>query len=171
MSTNHFLTFALTLFINLVVSNTISFAQDNDSGSSKKSTTKKEIEKNIAFAKTDSLINSRQFVFQAEFNQGSDMIFVVVDSSYGEVQAGNRNNLEGRITDYKVTKNEKSKSFSITIKMRGQMYTADVFLYIGTYGNGRATVKSEFPGYFAFDGNLFDFENCTIYEGKSHFVH
>ena len=123
----------------------------------KKTKAERLAEQAEAFSKIEDLINTRQFVFQAEFNQGSDMIFVVVDSVYGEVQNGNRNNLQGKITEYEVEKDKKGKNLS-------------VFLFIGPYGDGRATVRGEFPGYFSFDGKVVDFENAQIYEGRSHFI-
>lgn len=136
----------------------------------KKTKAERLAEQAEAFSKIEDLINTRQFVFQAEFNQGSDMIFVVVDSVYGEVQNGNRNNLQGKITEYEVEKDKKGKNLSVSIKMRGDIYTSDVFLFIGPYGDGRATVRGEFPGYFSFDGKVVDFENAQIYEGRSHFI-
>ncbi len=161
----------LSLLLIVFETNVISNAQVRDPNQMKKRNTEKEAEQNLTFFRIDSLLNSRQFVFQAEFNQGSDMVFVVVDSSYGEVQDGNRNNLQGHITQYEVKKNEKKKTLSVTIKMRGVLSTADVFIFIGTDRNGKATVKSEFPGYFSFYGNVVEFENANIYEGPSHFVH
>jgi putative protein kinase ArgK-like GTPase of G3E family len=95
----------------------------------------------------------------------------VVDSSYAMIQNGNRNNLDGQITRCEIKKDDKRKTIAITIMMRGAMSTADVFIFVGASGSGKATIKSDFPGYFSFDGQLLDFENATIYDGGSHFVH
>jgi hypothetical protein len=128
----------------------------------------KALEELAAFVKTDSLLNSRQFVFQADPGSGYDLVFVVVDSTYAEVQNDNRNNLEGRVTQYEVKKNEKGKTFSVSLKMRGNLYSADVFLFIGAWGDGRATVKSADPlGDFSFDGTALDFEKADYHEGKA----
>ena len=159
------------VFFYATAANLNVYGQESGAGKSKRSKTEKEQEKELTFAWLDSLVNSRQFVFQAEFGQGSDMVFVVVDSAIGEVQNGNRYNLQGRITDFDVQKNEKRKTMSVNIKMRGEIYTADIFLFLGTFGNGRATVKSEFPGNFYFDGNIYTFEKANIYEGGSILVH
>jgi hypothetical protein len=145
-------------------------AQDSQSDK-KQSKAKKEAEEAFKFASTDTLLNSRQFVFQAEFGQGSDMTFVIVDSAFCEVQCGNRNNLTGKITRFEVVKNEKNNTFSVTIKMRSAISTADIFLFLDAYGDGKASVNSDFPGNFAFNGNTVDFEHATVYEGSSHTLH
>lgn len=168
--TNFFL--LLSLIVIIFLAGIQAFAQENDSKSSRqKKSDRKEAEQKIEFTRIDSLVNRHQFVFQSEYIMSPDMVFVLVDSLYGAVQNGIRNNLQGRITQYEVTKNEKKKTFSITIKMRGELYSADVFLFIGEYGVGKATIKSDSPGYFSFDGKLVDFENATINEWPSHFVH
>ena|GEM_PF-3909456 len=151
--------------------NAISWAQEGDVKRTGKSGPDKDAQEHVTFARIDSLITSRQFVFQSEYSQESYLVFVLVDSIFGEVQNGNRNNLQGRITEYEVKKNEKKRNLSVTIKMRGEMYTADVFLFIGPSGNGRATVSSEFPGNFSFNGSVVDFEHSSIYEEPSHFIH
>ncbi len=131
----------------------------------------KEKKQALAFARTDSLVSSRQFVFEAEFSQGSDLVYVVVDSIYGEVQNGNRNNLQGHITQFEVTRDQKRKELSVSMKMRGVINTADVFLFISSYGSGKATVKSDFPGNFTFYGKVTDFKSTTIHQEPSHMVH
>jgi hypothetical protein len=165
----------LILLLALVMSSflpmAISNAQVSETNQSKKSKAEKEAEQSRSFSRIDSLVNRRQFVFKAEFNPGSDEVFVVVDSGYAEIQNGNRNNLEGRITKFEVKRNVKQKTLAVTIMMRGALSTGDVFLFIGSGGNGKATINSEFPGYFSFDGYIVDFENANIYEGGSHFVH
>jgi hypothetical protein len=136
---------------------------------------KKELkaeEERLAFERTDSLLNSLQFVFTVNPGEGPyGVVFVAVDSAYAEVQSETRNNIGGHITKCEIKKNEKSKTFSVNIKMRGVLYSADVFLFIGAWGDGRATVKSSDPlGTFMFDGEVFDYEHADFYEGKSHDV-
>lgn len=171
MKNRFFSVFILSLGFYLFTAGPSLNAQAKDSKPINSKKLRKEIEESRDFARIDSLVNSRQFIFQAEFSQGSDMVFVVIDSIFGEVQNGNRNNLQGRITGFEVKKNEKKKNLSVTIRMRAEIYTADVFLFIGPSGYGKATVKAEFPGNFAFDGSIVDFENANIYVGPSHFVH
>jgi len=169
MKLNLLLLLAIT-FTSFITNHTLT-AQVSDSNPGKNKKLEKEKELSLAFARTDSLVNSRQFVFQPELYQGSYMTFVVVDSLFGEVQHGNRNNLQGRITQYEVKKNEKKKNLSVLVKMRGAMHTADVFIFVGANGKGKATVKSDIPGNFSFTGYLMNFENADIYEGPSHLVH
>ncbi|MCF8381010.1 MAG: hypothetical protein K9H49_15655 [Bacteroidales bacterium] len=171
MRINRFQILSLSLIIQLVIPTFFISAQSNNKDSVKSPKLEKEIEKNLMYSKLIQQLENRYFVFESEFGQGSDMTFVVVDSLYGEVQNGNRNNLQGRITQYEIRKNDKKRTVSVSIKMRAEMYTADVFLFIGTYGNGYATVKSDFPGNFSFDGNIIDLDNATYYSGPSHFVH
>jgi len=161
----------LLISVFAFLTGTAIFAQSSDSKSGKKTKEEKEAEKIVLFNKVDSLVKYQQFVFQAEFNPGSDEVFVVIDSSYAMIQNGNRNNLEGRVTKYDVTKNEKNKTLSITIMMRGSMSNGDIFLFIDSSGVGRAKINSSFPGDFSFNGSLIDFESSNIYEGGAHSIH
>jgi hypothetical protein len=146
----------------------------------------KEQERSKMFAETVELVYGRQFVFQAEFSQNSDQTFVLVDTAYGEVQNGIRSNLEGKVTKWVVKINERKKTLAITFKIKSTLSTADVFLLIGEGGHGQATIRrdtwgegsthaaplnAEYTRGFSFNGKLVDFENCDIYEGKSHLVH
>jgi hypothetical protein len=161
-------------------------AQEKMDNKYRKDQEQKELERSELFARTVALVNDRQFVFQAEFSQNSDQTFVVVDTTYGEVQNGIRSNLEGNITKWVVKINEKKKNMAITFKIKSTLSTADVFLLVGEGGSGQATIRrdtwgegsthvsslnAEYSRGFSFDGKLVDFENCSIYEGKSHLVH
>lgn len=146
-------------------------AQSSDDKPVKKSKEEKLAEKEFAFSLVKALVTNQQFVFKANFGPRSDEIFVVLDSTYAMVQAGNRNNLEGRVTKCEIVTNEKKRTISVTIMFRGAVSTADVFLFIGESGAGTATIKSDFPGYFSFDGQVVTFEEANIYEGKAIFVH
>jgi hypothetical protein len=159
----------ICLILLLVFNSTIVIGQEEQR--SRKSKEIRIAEQHKAFEKVDSLVNSRQFVFEAVFASGSSEVFVVVDSSFAEVQNGNRNNLSGRITSFQIKKNLEKMTISVTMLMRGDISTADVFLFMGSSGEGTATIKSDFPGYFTFNGKIVDFSHAEIYEGRSHFIH
>lgn len=161
-------------------------AQEKKDNLYQKDQEQKELERSGQFAEMIELVNGRQFVFQADFSQNSDQVFVLVDTTYGEVQNGIRSNLEGTITKWEVKINDRKKTLSLTFKIRSTLSMADVFLLIGEGGHGQATIrrdtwgesstrpaslKAEFTRGFSFNGKLTDFENCEIYEGKSHLVH
>jgi hypothetical protein len=154
----------LILTVLVIFFSSLVNAQDAGSKKVKKTKEEKEAEDSRAFAHIDSLVNSQQFVFKPIACLGCET-FIVVDSTFAAVQNGNRNNLEGRITQWKVKRNYEKKTLAVTIKMRGTIETADIFLFIGTWGNGKATINSSFPGNFAFDGEILDFEHAGIYEG------
>lgn len=160
----------LLVFVFIYLSVLFLQAQSSDEKPIKKSKEEKLAEKEFAFSVVNALVTNQQFVFKANFGPRSDEIFVVLDSTYAMVQAGNRNNLEGRVTKCEIVTNEK-RTISVTIMFRGAVSTADVFLFIGESGAGTATIKSDFPGYFAFDGQVVTFEEADIYEGKAIFVH
>jgi hypothetical protein len=160
----------LIWILGVFANHTILLAQLDDVKPMQTKKERKAEQQRLAFEKVEALIRQKQFVFQAVFDQGSNMTFVVVDSIYAEVQSTNRSNLEGQVTDYEVVVNENKKTIAVTIKMRGAMRSADVFLFIGPYGDGRATISSDFSGGFSFDGNVLSFEEANIYEGKSHFI-
>ena len=168
MKKKAFLVFIITFTIHTFFFTSPLSAQDSDSKPVRDRKLEKETQQARAFTRTDSLLNSRQFVFKAE---NAVEVFVVVDSLFGEVQNGNRNNLQGHITQFEVKKNEKKKQLSLSFKMRGVMHTADVVLFMDASGKGKATVLSEFPRKFTFIGELLDFEDAWIYEGPSHDVH
>jgi hypothetical protein len=133
----------------------------------------KEMRQMEEFERTDSLLSSRQFVFQTNYQVKDSRAtsFVVVDSLYGEVQDGIRNNLNGQITYFEVIRNLKRKNLTVDIKMRGMIQTADVFINVGPSGIGQATVKSEFPGNFIIYGKILAFEDASVQTGGSHQVH
>lgn len=152
---------ALTIiFCTFILLCSSSFSQEQSK--QKKSREEKLAEKQVIFSHIDSLIQSRQFVFQADFGPRSDEIYLIVDSSYAEIQNGNRNNLEGKITQFEIDRKPDKLNIAVTILMRGDISTADIFLFIGSEGFGKATVKSDFPGDFSFDGKVVDFENARI---------
>jgi len=157
----------LYAFVPVFLSN----AQSTEGKQSKKTKEEKKAEKEFVFARIDTLVRNQQFVFKAEFGSRSNEIFVVVDSGYAMVQNGNRNNLDGRVTQFKMDSNQKNRTIALTIMMRSELSTADIFLFIGESGAGTATIKSDFPGYFSFNGQVLDFENANIYDGGSIFIH
>jgi hypothetical protein len=136
----------------------------------------------VALAATEHLVNSQKFVFEADYGQESAEVFVLVDSLMGMVQRGMRNNQDGRITQFVVKKNLKKKTVSVTIKIRGNVGTADIFLLLGPEGHGSGSVRAdsytgdkfrekvldESPGYYNFDGQLRPISQALIYKGKSH---
>ena len=159
---------AFPVFLLILLSFTSIRAQVSESRPGKERKATRIAGQEVAFAQTDSLVNSRQFVFQAD---GDVEVFVLVDSLFGEIQDGNRNNLQGYITQFEVRRNEKKKQLSVSIILRGVMHTADVVLFMDASGKGKATVLAEFPHNFSFIGDLYNFEDAWIYEGPSHLVH
>lgn len=131
---------------------------------------RKEREKQIAYAMVNELVNSRQFVFEPLFSVGQVEQYVLIDSIFGEVQNGNRNNLQGEITKYEINRNDKKKNVSVEIIIRGVMNTASVVLFIGTYGEGTAKITGEFPENFSINGQIIDIDSASVYSGGDHFV-
>lgn len=136
------------------------------------------------FDRTVSMVNFRHYIFKAEFGPGSEEVFVIVDSTSSTVQASNRQSLTGRITSYNVKVNDKQQTVSVSIKVHGNIASADVFLSIGPGGKGHANIncdawssspnvgpQADFPGGFIFDGKLIDLNQATYYLGGSHTVH
>lgn len=130
----------------------------------------KELEKNIAYTMVDSLVSSRQFVFEPLFSTGQVGTFVLVDSIYGEVQNGMRNNLQGEITKYEISRNEKKKNITVEILIRGVMNTSTVVLFIGPYGEGTAKISGEFPEHFTMSGEIIPLDSASVFSSPDHFV-
>lgn len=167
-----FLIILLSIAISTVMSDASLLAQAADKPASNRKL-QKEMRQMEEFERTYSLLNSRQFVFQTNYQvkDSRATTFVVVDSLYGEVQNGMRNNLNGQITHFAVIRNLKRKNLTVDIKMRGMIQTADVFINVGPSGIGQATVKSEFPGNFTIYGKILSFEDASVQTGGSHQVH
>lgn len=156
--------FSISLSVNLAS------AQEDDTSSESKRKAGKNSENEMLYSRVDSLLKLKMFVFQ-ETDMGSDVVYIIVDSAFAEIQNGIRNNLEGKIISYQVKKDDKRHTQSVSIKMKGYMSTADIVIFIGPGGTGNASINSDFPGRFSFYGKLVDFEDSAVYQGGSHLVH
>lgn len=167
----HKVSFILSIICLITLGSTqLLFSQVDESKSSLSRKEKKEREKQIAYAMVNELVNSRKFVFEPLFSTGQVLQYVLIDSTYGEVQNGNRNNLQGKITKYEINRNDKKKNVSVEIIIRGVMNTASVVLFIGAYGEGTAKITGEFPDNFSINGQIIDLESASVYSGPDHFV-
>ena len=116
-------------------------------------TTKKKLSREEKAAKLEAqyqatlqLVDSRKFVLEAEYFTGSSPFdFILIDSLNAVVQEGRGGGIKavnGNVTLWKVTKNEKKKRVSIHIGIRtiGSVYT--VFMEIDAAGHTIANFSS-----------------------------
>jgi hypothetical protein len=92
-----------------------------------------------SFLETETLINSRQFVFEVE----QEKIYYIVDSSYSEIQSKTELPKRGSITHWKVKKNEKRKNLSISYTFRHVGVNYEVFLTVDENGRGKLNMHEE----------------------------
>jgi hypothetical protein len=101
--------------------------------------TGKETVLSATFPETETLINSRQFVFEDE----QEKIYYIVDSSYSEIQSKTELPQRGAISHWKVKKNEKRKTLAISYTFRHAGINYEVFLTVDENGRGKLNMHEE----------------------------
>lgn len=132
------------------------------------------------------MVEGQTFVLEADRLQDSkgntvsvsSMInFIACDSVNGVVQIGSDHyiggngvggvTVEGPVTNYKYSLNEKKGTYSVSFNVRSTIGSYDV--RISVYGEGRAdaTVTSNWPGRLNYSGYLVSPANSKVYKGNS----
>lgn len=168
------------------------FAQDNpekNEDSSKKLTRKEkrkaELESN--YQRTKELINSRQFVLEADWLSGkggqripvtSNLNFISVDSANVVIQTSNSSRLgsnglggitaEGTLSNWEEYVHEKNKTFSITFEVTSRRGIYTLFLDVSASGEASATLSGIYAGRLVYQGRLLALEDSRVFIGTSH---
>lgn len=151
---------------------------------------KKKAEKEAAlldqFHMLDSIIEKRSYVLEADYlsNERGRRIrvnyllnFVKIDSSEVVLQIGSNHGLgyngvggitaKGPIKNYKVDKDEKSKTFYITLSVTTAVGYYDIFINISSYGRANASISGLHYGKVNWDGRIVPIDESNVYEGSS----
>jgi hypothetical protein len=151
----------------------------------------KKKQQEILLAKQSSLvdwmINSRKFVLEANYlsNQygnriivSSNLNFILVDSLRGSIQiasasgVGGPNRMggvtaDGSISQYEVTKNAKSGSYSIKMMIMTSLGSYDIFFTISSDGTAYATIGGNWGGKLNYQGRLVPLGVSRVYKAPS----
>ena len=146
----------------------------------------RDAELKIQYDSISQVIDSRQFVLEANFlsnNTGrrvfvlSNLNFIKIDTTYSVIQIGSNRGLgyngvggitaEGRITGWKLEKNDKKKSIYISMNVMTNIGIYDVFMDISADGNAIATVSGLRAGRLQYDGKIVPLDESSIYTGHT----
>jgi hypothetical protein len=161
-------------------------AQDEKLTRKEKKRLERKAEAEQKYAKTANLIDSMKFVLEANYldNQRGNRIivptalnFIKVDSSDVVLQVGRNTGMgtngvggataEGTISRYKVTKNDRNKSFDIVMNVSTNIGSYDVLMNVSSDGNARATISGMYPGKLVYEGDIVSLDESRIYKGRS----
>lgn len=166
-------------------------AQDNaaktkagNDGASRKEKRKTEMEAN--FLKTKGILNSKQFVVEADWLGNSwgsripvtsNLNFISIDSVEAIIQTGNNSlfgpnglggvTAKGSISSWKMNVNEKNKSVSIKLNVLSPVDTFTVFMNVSASGNVTADINGIRAGKLYYYGRIVPLEESHAYAGSS----
>ncbi len=147
---------------------------------------KKEAERQKQYDSISQILESRQFVLEANFLSNmrgrriyvlSELNFIKVDTTYGVLQIGSLRGIgyngvggvtaEGNITEWKLEKDEKKKNFYLEMNIMTNIGIYDVFINIGADGYAVATVSGLRAGKLEYDGNIVPLDESSIFKGHT----
>lgn len=162
-----------------------SYSQDDKLTREEKKSAKKE-QAYFNFQVMDSMIMNKSFVLEADFLENgyggrrpvmSNINFIMVDSLKAVLQTGNDSRMgyngvggitaEGRISNMKITKNEKSLSFFLRFTVTTQIGFYDVAMNIYSSNFARAEITGLTAGKLIYDGRIQTLYNSRVYKGRS----
>ncbi len=132
------------------------------------------------------MVEHKKFILEAErlqdnhgntVNVSSMINFIACDSVHGVIQIGSDMyiggngvggvTVEGPVTNYKYTFNEKKGIYSVSFNVRSTIGSYDVRMTIYGEGRAEATVTSNWPGRLAYSGHLVQPSSSKVYKGTS----
>jgi hypothetical protein len=147
---------------------------------------KKAAETNLQYIAIGYFLDSMQFVLEAEYLSNSiglrsfvdqNLNYILVDSLQGAIQTGSnygigRNGVggataKGEITKWKLTKNDKKKSYFIRIDFSTDLGSYTIFMDVYSDGHASARLTGISSGSLTFDGYLVPLKRSRIYRAHS----
>jgi len=182
-------TIALIIAAILLVTGTS--AQDNaakkETGNvnlSRKEKRKAELE--AGYQQTKALLDTRQFVLEADWIGGrggqripvtANLNFISVDSAQTVIQTSSNSRLgynglggitaEGTISNWKEKANEKNKTFFISFEVMSRTGIYSISMDVSASGNATATLSGIYAGRLVYTGNLVALEDSRVFKGTS----
>ena len=134
----------------------------------------------------DSLLSFRNFVLEADFLQdkygsrisvSSNLNFVRVDGPKSVLQTGSDMRMgsngvggvtaEGTIGNYKISRNTKNMTISVTFNVLTQIGAFDIFLTVTSDNNATATISGTTSGRLTWDGHISTLDNSRVFKGQN----
>ena len=134
-----------------------------------------------------SLLQGKKFVLEAHFLKptsgdrfpvSATLNFISVDSLSAVIQVGSFQRvgyngvgvvtMQGKISNWKLEKDDKRKNFYLTMTVRGDYNTYDVTMSIDYSGYSDATLNGIRAGNLTFNGNVVSKEETIIFKGQKH---
>jgi hypothetical protein len=175
----------LLLIIGLFAVSVIGNSQDSkpDKKSRKEA---KRAAMELNFRTLDSLLYSGRYVLEADYLQdkyGSRVVvtsmlnFVRVDLPKGVLQTGSDTRMgyngvggvtaEGSIGDYKITRDLKNLSCTVTFNLITNLGSFNIFMTVSADNIARATITGTTSGRLTWDGHLMNLDNSRAFKGMN----
>ena len=141
---------------------------------------------NIEYQLTKNMIDSMGFVLEANYMANrtgvrvpvaSNLNFIKIDSSYVAIQTGNNTSMgsngvggvtaEGSVSQWKVSKDDKHRTFYITMEVRTNIGMYTVFMNVTSSGRATARLSGLWPGQLVWDGQLVSIGRSRTFKGRS----
>jgi hypothetical protein len=132
------------------------------------------------------IINDKHFVLEADYRSNqygyrvsvpSMLNFVKVDSAFAVIQTGSDYRLgvngvggitaRGTISKWQVQRDEKRKSFIISMNVSTTIGFYDVFINVSASGNATATISGTTAGKLIYTGRVLSLPDSRSYQGSS----
>ncbi|MCK5136320.1 MAG: DUF4251 domain-containing protein [Bacteroidales bacterium] len=132
------------------------------------------------------MVEHQRFVLEANrlrdkrgntVNVSASINFIASDSINGVIQIGSQSHVglngvggitvDGPISNYKYTRNEKNGVFNISYNVRTTTGTYDIRMTVFSDGRADATVSSNWPGQLRYEGFLVPPAVSRVYKGTS----
>ncbi len=138
------------------------------------------------FAKTSELIGNKSFVLEADWlsNQYGervpvvpDLNFIRIDTTYAVLQIGSTQRIgyngvggvtaEGRVTSWKVNKNEKKLNYHIQANIITSLGVFDISMNVSADGRATASITGMRRGQLNYTGSLVPLDQTHTYQGET----
>jgi hypothetical protein len=158
------------------------YSQEVKSHNERKRIRKMEMAEN--FRIIDSLLQVRSFVLEANYLQNkwgmmtpvsSTLNFIRVNGSVGVFQTGfdwrigsngvGGFTVEGSVGGWKVTKDVKSLSYTLTFNLLTNIGNFDIFMTVTSDNNATATITGTGSGKLSWEGHLATVDNSQVFKG------
>lgn len=150
----------------------------------RKEVKQKEAEQQKALV--DLMVEYRRFVLEAtslkskkgvSVQVNSNINFIIIDSTEAVFQLGSAHTvgyngvggatIKGRVTNYEVTKREKSESYSIRVNIMSNIGQYEIWFSISSNGNADATVNAHTSARLNYTGRVEPIATSRVYQGIS----
>jgi hypothetical protein len=174
--------------VSIAVSQDVKTKKELRKEASLKKKEAKEAKLQQQFKATETLLNSRNFVLNAntktthsglQRDADGGLNFISVNSDNIVTQTGSNSGkgyndiggvtLKGKITKWDLLKNDKNKSFNLHLEITSDLGGWPYDINIDVSADGRSSVT--IGGSKLFDGNLVERDYAHIYTGDSYFVY